>query len=118
MKNRPFINRLGFALQGVSHALSKERSFQSQLLIAIVVMSLVAFLELAPIWMALIGLVCFLILGSELMNTAIENLCDLVNPDQDPRVKLIKDLAAGSVLFFSLASLWVAGWVVWEVLLN
>ena len=42
-----------------------------------------------------IGLVVF----SELVNTAIEKTMDLVHPEYDARVRDIKDLAAGTVLF-------------------
>lgn len=42
-----------------------------------------------------IGLVIF----SELVNTAIEKTMDLVHPEHDARVRDIKDLAAGTVLF-------------------
>ena len=42
-----------------------------------------------------IGLVIF----SELVNTAFEKTMDLVQPEYDKRVRDIKDLAAGTVLF-------------------
>ena len=50
---------------------------------------------------AVIGLVIF----SELVNTAIEKTMDLVHPAYDERVRDIKDLAAGAVLFIVLVSL-------------
>lgn len=45
-----------------------------------------------------IGLVIF----SELVNTAIEKIMDLLQPGYDERVRDIKDLASGSVLFMVL----------------
>jgi diacylglycerol kinase len=45
-------------------------------------------------------------LGMELMNTAFENLCDLVNPSYHEKVKSIKDIAAGAVLAIALG--WLA----------
>ena len=49
---------------------------------------------------AVIGLVIF----SELVNTAIEKIMDLVQPQYDERVRDIKDLASGAVLFMVLVS--------------
>lgn len=49
---------------------------------------------------AVIGLVIF----SELVNTAIEKTMDLVHPEYDERVRDIKDLASGAVLFMVLVS--------------
>ena len=50
---------------------------------------------------SVIGLVIF----SELVNTAIEKIMDLVQPEYDDRVRDIKDLASGSVLFMVLISI-------------
>jgi len=47
-----------------------------------------------------IGLVIF----SELVNTAIEKMMDLLYPEYDERVRDIKDLASGAVLFMVLVS--------------
>lgn len=55
-------------------------------------------------WIA-VALACGLVLASEALNTAIEQLCDMVRPERDPRVKMIKDLAAASVLLSALAAL-------------
>ena len=53
------------------------------------------------IQITVIGLVIF----SELVNTAIEKTMDLVQPEYDERVRDIKDLASGSVLFMVLVSI-------------
>jgi len=50
---------------------------------------------------AIIGLVIF----SELVNTAIEKIMDLFHPEHDERVRDIKDLASGAVLFMVLVSI-------------
>ncbi|MFT6361045.1 MAG: diacylglycerol kinase [Candidatus Paceibacteria bacterium] len=50
---------------------------------------------------AVIGLVIF----SELVNTAIEKTMDLVHPAYDERVRDIKDLSSGAVLFMVMVSI-------------
>jgi len=50
---------------------------------------------------AVIGLVIF----SELVNTAFEKTMDLLKPEYDERVRDIKDLASGAVLFMVLISI-------------
>jgi diacylglycerol kinase (ATP) len=57
-------------------------------------------------WMiqsTVIGLVIF----AELTNTAVEKIMNMVQPEYDERVRDIKDLAAGSVLFMVLVALTV-----------
>lgn len=44
------------------------------------------------------------VFASEMLNTAIEKLCDLVQPDYDVRIKHIKDVSAGAVLVMSAIS--------------
>lgn len=56
---------------------------------------------------AVIGLVIF----SELINTAIEKIMDMINPEYDERVRDIKDLASGTVLFTVAISVFVAGFI-------
>lgn len=43
-----------------------------------------------------------LVVSLELVNSAIENLCDFVHPKKDMRIKNIKDLAAGAVLWSAI----------------
>ncbi len=45
------------------------------------------------------------VISFEMINTVIENLCDLVQPNYDERVKVIKDMSAGAVLV--MAVLWL-----------
>ena len=51
-------------------------------------------------------LICIgLVISLEMINSAIENLVDLVSPDYNEKAGKIKDMAAGAVLVFSFVSL-------------
>ena len=55
-------------------------------------------------WIAVI--VCIgMVVASEMLNTCIEKLCDLYTMEEDARIKMIKDLAAGAVLVAGVTSL-------------
>ena len=41
---------------------------------------------------------------AEALNTAIERLCDKIEPNKDDKIKIIKDIAAGAVLLSSIFS--------------
>lgn len=45
-----------------------------------------------------------LVFVSEMLNTAIEKLTDMVSPQINPQAKIVKDLAAGAVLIASLTA--------------
>ena len=66
-------------------------------------------------WLVII-LCCIIVLALELINTAIENLCDLVSKDFHPVIKIVKDTAAGAVLVSAIGSA-VAGAVIFVPLI-
>lgn len=49
------------------------------------------------------------VIGSEMLNTAIETVVDMVTPYKDPKAKIAKDVAAGGVLVWAIASVAIAG---------
>lgn len=44
---------------------------------------------------------------AEIFNTAVEELVDLISPQQNPSAKVIKDLSAGAVLVSAILSVLV-----------
>jgi diacylglycerol kinase (ATP) len=65
----------------------------------VVVIALAAFgvlLRLSTVEIAALVLVGTLLLAVETLNTSIEMLCDVVQPNHDPRIGKIKDVAAGA----------------------
>lgn len=45
------------------------------------------------------------VLVTEMMNTAIEYICNIVEPNYDIRIKQIKDMAAGAVFITTIVSI-------------
>lgn len=108
MKNRPFRERLGFALAGLGAGWRREKSFRSQVRFAGLALLALIVLHPAPIWWALLAVVVALVLALELLNSALEGVVDLLHPGIHPEIKAIKDMTAGAVLTISIAAL-VAG---------
>lgn len=104
MKNRTFRARLGFALRGLAVAWKNESSIRIQAVF--LVLGLVALLILmpSPSWWALFALAAALVIGAELINSAIEALCDLVEPEKSDAIRDIKDIAASAVLVVAVAA--------------
>ncbi|HHM05225.1 MAG TPA: diacylglycerol kinase [Gammaproteobacteria bacterium] len=115
MKNKPFISRLGFALEGLRAAFRTERSFRTQAAVAAALLALLALLQPPPLWWALAGVMVALVLAAELINTALEGLADHLHPERHPQIKLVKDCAAGAVLVLSVGALWVGLWMLWSL---
>ena len=105
MKNRPFRERLGFALAGLATGWRRENSFRTQTRFAAVALAALLILRPAPVWWGLVAVLVALVLALELLNSALEGVIDLLHPGIHPEIKAIKDMTAGAVLTISLAAL-------------
>jgi diacylglycerol kinase (ATP) len=61
-------------------------------------------------WCAVLGCIA-LVWVAELLNTALEVLCDRVSREQDESIRRIKDVAAGAVLIAAIISVIVSAMV-------
>lgn len=95
------IKSVGYAFAGVFLAISREFSIKIQLVLGICVLTL-AFWQNQLLLGFLNLFLMALVMSLEMINTAIELICDLVEPRTNPNVKIIKDLAAGAVLIVAL----------------
>ena len=59
-----------------------------------------------------------LVLSLELMNTAIEKICDLITKDIHPVIKVVKDISAAAVLIAAIGSLFTGAIIFLPKLLN
>ena len=93
------------AWKGILHGLKSEVHFRFHVIAAVIVIASALFFNITRIeWMNV--LLCIAaVLSSELINTAVERICDRITKDRDPLIGNAKDLAAGSVLIISAAAL-------------
>ena len=107
-KNQTFPARLGFALRGLKFALRTEASLRTQAIVLVAVLIVLVLLRPEPMWWALVALASAAVIATELLNTALEQLADLLHPELHPRIRVLKDCAAAAVLIASLGALGVA----------
>ena len=86
------------AFAGSWHSWKTQRNVRIHVAIAIVVVILGLALELQPGQWAVIILTIGFVIVSELFNTVVESLVDLVTAEQHPLAKQAKDVAAAAVL--------------------
>lgn len=98
------IKSFACAFDGLKDCLLHEKNFRIQYVIALLVIIAGLFFSLTAIeWMIIF--VCFgVVLSFEIINSAIEKLCDLVCPDFNLTIKKVKDMSASAVLFSAIIS--------------
>ncbi|MCL2596603.1 MAG: diacylglycerol kinase family protein [Paludibacter sp.] len=86
------------AFRGVFYAFKNETHIKIHTFVALIVCILGFLLKItANEW--LVCLFCIaMVFSAEMINTAIEKIMDLISPEHNFRVGIIKDIAAGAVL--------------------
>ena len=104
IKNCSFICAGKNAFSGMKYFFLHERNGKIQLAIAAMVTALSIAVQISTTqW--LVVLVCMaLVISLEMLNTALENLCNLVQEEYHPLIKIVKDVAAAAVLFTAIIS--------------
>ena len=116
MRKPPFHKSVGNAIRGVIWMLKSERNFQLEVLALLINIFLIVFLKLNTVDAAIILVVCFSVLSMEILNTCVEKICDIIQPEFDFRIKVIKDISAAAVVLMALASVVVGVLVYWKYL--
>ena len=87
------------ACRGLLLGLSSGRNVALSLL-AVVVVTVVGVWQDFQSWQWAVVILCFMIvIALELVNTVVEKLCDLIEPRKSNKVRFIKDVTAGAVLW-------------------
>ena len=101
---RKFIKGFSYAFAGLAYAFKSQLNFKVHILSTFLVSLAGYWFKLSSsewLWIiASIGVV----LITELLNTAIETLVDLISPEIHPKAKIIKDVAAGAVLIAAITA--------------
>jgi diacylglycerol kinase len=100
-----FIKSFGFALNGILYAFKSQANFKIHCVLIVMVSFAGWYFELKGAeWLWLLAAIA-LVLISELFNTAIEVLVDLVSPAYHEKAGIVKDTAAAAVLVAALIAI-------------
>jgi len=87
------------AINGIAVALRSERNLRFHFFAVAAVSLLGALLGMTSLEWFIILILFAIVISMELINSAIESLCDLVQPEKDTQIGKIKDISAGAVLW-------------------
>src|SRR3954462_9793810 len=108
-ERRPrFVVSFGYAFRGIRWMLRHEPNMRFHLLATAGVIVAAAALRVPPEqWAALTFAISLVLLG-EILNTAIEAVLDIVQPEYHDLVEVVKDVAAAAVLVAALGATVIA----------
>ena len=96
------------AICGVRWVVVTQRNFKIQLFLSFLAMMGGIIFQLSYQEFLMIIILIFVGLAIEAINTAIEETIDAINKEQNEQIKIAKDVAAASMLIFSVGALIVA----------
>jgi diacylglycerol kinase (ATP) len=94
-----------YAGMGIRRFLRNEHNAWIHLAATLVVVTAAIWIKVSRLEAAFLALAIGLVWVTEMLNTCLEQTMDLISKERHPRIRFIKDLAAGAVLMASLTAL-------------
>ena len=94
-----------YSLQGLSYIIEREQNFRIQLIISVVTLFFSFYFRISRYEWIVIILMITAVLILEIVNSALEQLVDIMKPRLHGHVRLVKDMLAGAVFVTALCSI-------------
>ncbi len=104
---RKFLKSFVYAFNGIFVSAKDHRNLIVQIVIALITVAAGFHFRITPVEWCIILLTISIVIGFEMINTAMEDLVDLVTQERKPLAGRIKDIAAGAVLFAAVIAVMV-----------
>lgn len=104
-----------YAFKGLIYCISNEKNMRIHTSIALYVLLFSRFFNLSIEKYMILVLTISAVISAEMVNTATEQICNIITLDYNPSIKIIKNIAAGAVLVFAIASIVVGYMLFWDV---
>jgi len=106
--NKSIIKSFIYAFEGIFYALRDNQNLRIHFIVAIIVILTGVFFKVNRFEMGAIGIMILLVIMAEMINTAIEEIVNLIVNEHRKEAKIAKDVAAGMVLVAVVGSV-IAG---------
>lgn len=117
-RDRRIIDSFNFAIEGLTAAIRNEKHMKVHIIASIIIVILAIITNASKVEILIISLSVSFVIITELMNTSVEALVDMVSPERHPLAKLAKDVAAGAVLVAAINALCVGYLLFYDKLLD
>lgn len=101
--------------RGIAYCLRHERHLRFHIVMTAYVMYFSSFYDFTRTDYAVLILTCAAVISTEIINTSIEVVIDKMSPNYNVFAMIGKDIAAGAVLFASLAAIAVGFFMFYDI---
>ncbi|OGH16574.1 MAG: hypothetical protein A3C30_05295 [Candidatus Levybacteria bacterium RIFCSPHIGHO2_02_FULL_40_18] len=103
--NNKIHHSFGFAFSGIYYAFRDNRNLKIHLFLAILIIAASFLLGLSNIEKIIALVMIVLVFSAEMVNTALEEMTDLITNEHREEAKRAKDVAAGMVLVTAIGAI-------------
>lgn len=111
MPLRKWVKSVNFAIEGILHAAKTQKHLRYHFYSAATVLIVSYILGVSRTEFLIISLSVIAVLLSEMFNTAIEAIVDIISPEHSDKARIVKDIAAGAV-FVTAFGVAVVGYII------
>lgn len=105
IEHRTLIKSFQYAFEGLFHTFKCNQNFRIQIVGALLVILASIFFKVNAFEMGILGVMILLVMCAEMINTALEEMVNLITTNHQKEAKIAKDVAAGMVLLTFLGSI-------------
>ena len=103
-KMKKIRNSFKYAIEGIWTSFKTERNMKIHIFIIILVIIAGIILKINKSEWIICIILFAIVIGSELFNTSIETIVDMVMPEKNEKAKIAKDVSAGAVLVVAIGA--------------
>ena len=103
-KMKKIRNSFKYAIEGIWTSFKTERNMKIHIFIMILVIIAGSILKINKSEWIICIILFAIVIGSELFNTSIETIVDMVMPEKNEKAKIAKDVSAGAVLVVAIGA--------------
>ncbi|KKP48211.1 MAG: Prokaryotic diacylglycerol kinase [Candidatus Woesebacteria bacterium GW2011_GWA1_33_30] len=98
------IDSFKYALNGIKEAITTEDNLVFHFMASLFVLIFAYFFEFSLIEFSIVVVAIFFVIITEIINTVIEKLSDIVSPEKSEKIRIIKDMSSAAVLLSAICS--------------
>lgn len=93
-----------YAFEGIAHAFKNDQNLRIHFVIGLIVIIVSILLRVNSFEKGILGITILFVICAEMINSAIEQMVDLISTEHRKEAKIAKDVAAGMVLLTAVGS--------------
>ncbi len=107
MKNKKILKSFKYAFKGIATGIKEETNMKIHILIMLIVIILGLFFNISKTEWIICIILFTIVIASELFNTAIETVVDMITLEKNEKARIAKDVAAGGVLVVCIGAAFI-----------